>query len=269
MHILSVIHYPTYGGPHNRNACVTPVLGDLGVETTVLLPSEPGNAATLLRDRGVSVVQVPLSRLRAVRDPFTHIRTAHEFRRDVGRLRQVIRTLEIDLVLVNGLVNPHSAIAAHLEGIPVVWQLLDTFAPSQLRRALMPLVTTVADVIMSTGRAVAEAHPGASAFGERLVLFFPPVDPVVFANSSQRRSAARERLGLLPDSLVVGTVGNINPMKGHDVFVEAAGRGHRQRPNVRFVILGGQYPQHDDYAASLRRHAAEWRLKLRPRPDHR
>ena len=262
MHILSVIHYPTYGGPHNRNACITPVLRDRGIQTTVLLPSEPGNAATRLRDRGVSVVQVPLSRLRAVWDPYTHIRTAHQFRRDVGRIRRLIRALKIDLVLVNGLANPHSAIAAHLEGVPVVWQLLDTFAPSQLRRVMMPLITTVADVIMSTGRAVAEGHPGATAFGERLVLFFPPVDPVVFMNSTQGRRAARERLDLPPDSLVVGTVGNINPMKGHDVFVEAAGRGHRERPNVRFVILGGAYPQHADYAASLLRSAAKWSLKL-------
>ena len=40
----------------------------------------------------------------------------------------------------------------------------------------MPLVVRLADVVMSTGRAVAHVHPGAEALGDRLRPFFPPVD---------------------------------------------------------------------------------------------
>lgn len=260
--VLSVIHYPTYGGPHNRNAHVIPVLRELGYETTVVLPSEPGNAGALLQERDVSVVQLPLGRLRAVRDAQTHVRMARQFRHDVGRLRGLIRASRSDLVLINGLANPHAALAARLEGVPVVWQLLDTFSPMKLRRAMMPVVTATADAVMSTGRAVAEQHPGATSFGERLVLFFPVVDPTHFVGDGPARRSARQRLGLPDDCIVVGTVGNLNPMKGHDVFVEAAAALKRRRPNTRFVILGAEYPQHERYASALRRSAQERGLEL-------
>lgn len=262
MHVLSVIHYPTYGGPHNRNASMIPALRERGIETTVLMPAEPGNAQRVLRARGVTVAQLPLGRLRAVRDPHTHLRIVRQFRGDVGRLRGLIRALDVDLVLVNGLANPHSALAAHLEGIPVVWQLLDTFTPMNLRRAMMPLVRKMADAIMSTGRAVAEEHPGATAFGDRLVLFFPVADPARFVNDAQARRSARKRLGLPGESLVIGNVGNINPMKGHDTFIAAAARVHGRRPDTRFVILGAEYPQHQGYAAGLWRDASKAHLEI-------
>ncbi len=262
MRVLSVIHYPIYGGPHNINASVIPLLARSGIETTVLLPEEAGNAYTLLRTQGISVIQMPLSRVRAVRDPLVHLRMVSRFRRDVRRLRALIRSLDVDAVLVNGLANPQSAVAAHLEGIPVVWQLLDTFSPMALRRAMMVLVTRLADAVMSTGRTVAELHPGATAFGERLVLFYTPVDAERFVNGCHIRAEARERLGLPSDCLVIGNVGNINLMKGHDVFVEAAIRTRRVRPNTRFVILGAQYPQHARYAEGLWRTAAEGGLEV-------
>lgn len=262
MRVLSVIHYPTYGGPHNRNAAVIPVMRRQGVETTLLLPDEPGNAAELLRDQGLNVVCLPLSRLRAVRHPATHLRFAREFRAEVQSLRRLIRDLEIDLVLVNGLANPHAAIAGHLEDTPVVWQLLDTFAPMALRRIMMPLVTATADVIMSTGRAVAETHPGAMKFGERLVLFFPVADTLRFVSDPSTRRAARQQLGITDKCLVIGTVSNINPMKGHDTFLRAAAHVQRLRPLTRFVLLGAQSPRHSEYTRQLWRMASDLGLQL-------
>jgi glycosyltransferase involved in cell wall biosynthesis len=262
LNVLSVIHFPTYGGPHNRNAAVAPSMRQRGINLTVVLPDQPGNANRLLEERGVATVQVPLSRLRAVRDAKTHLAFLQSFRSEVGRLRSLIRALDVDLVLVNGLANPHSAIAGHLEGVPVVWQIIDTFAPVALRRAMMPLVTSLADAIMSTGRAVAEAHPRAIEFGDRLVFFFPVADTNRFVNTDTIRRAARTRLGIPDDALVVGTVGNINLMKGHDTFIRAAARVRQLRPDTRFVILGAQASNHTEYTDGLWRMAAELGLEL-------
>lgn len=262
MHVLSVIHYPVYGGPHNRNAALIPVLAQRGIQTTVLLPDAPGNARSLLHEQGVDAITVQLSRLRAVGDPRIHFELVRNFRSEVGRIRGLIRALDVDLLLVNGLVNPHSAIAARLEHKPVVWQLLDTFAPWPLRAAMMPGVTRLADVIMSTGRAVADGHPSASSFGERLVLFYPVVDTTRFVNNGQARQRARQRLGLGQDDLVVGNVGNLNPMKGHDTFVRAAARLRERRPATRFVILGAGSDRHSSYVDGLWRMASELGLEL-------
>ena len=164
--------------------------------------------------------------------------------------------------MVNGLVNPHGALAAHLEDIPVVWQLLDTFAPVLVRRAVMPLVTSMADSVMTSGMGVAREHPGALDFRDRLVPFFSIVDCARFQNSDGNRTRAREELGLTAEDFVVGNVNNLNPMKGHDTFIRAAALLREQRPGIKFVILGAQYEQHAGYTRSLWGEASRLGLSL-------
>jgi hypothetical protein len=127
--LLSVIHYPVFGGPHNRNLRLHGPLSNNGVRTTVLLPDEPGNATGRLRAAGLDVIECRLGRLRNTRNPWLLAQILSQFPGDIARIREVIRTRKIDLVQINGLVNPHAAFAARAEGIPVVWQILDTYAP--------------------------------------------------------------------------------------------------------------------------------------------
>src|SRR5436305_5358048 len=121
---------------------------------------------------------------------------------------------------------------------------------------MMPLVAIRADTIMRSGRTAAEGHPGALAFGDRLFPFFSIVDADLFRNSVSVRHAARKRLHLPDDALVIGNVNNVNPMKGHDVFVQAAAIVRRDYPDARFVVLGAQYDQHSAYTRDLLRTAA-------------
>jgi glycosyltransferase involved in cell wall biosynthesis len=251
VHVVSVIHYPTYGGPHHRTAALIPELARRGITSSVVIPSEDGNARGFLVDQGIDVHCLRFSRLRATTDPRTHLRFAAAFRREVRQLRGLIRQLQADVVVVNGLVNPHAAIAGRLENRAVVWQLLDIFAPMPFRRAMMPMVSSLADAVMSSGRTVGELHPGAPAFGERFVPFFSVVDTERFRNSAEARAKARGLLGLSPNALVVGNVSNLNPMKGHDLFIKAAGAVLQHRPDVKFVILGAQSERHSLYLDAL------------------
>jgi glycosyltransferase involved in cell wall biosynthesis len=159
-------------------------------------------------------------------------------------------------------VNPQGAIAARLEGVPIVWQILDTFTPMMLRHAIMPMVKWLADVVMCTGRAVAEEHPGAMEFGSHLVLFYPPVNIDRFKYSPERNKRARETLGLSQDSFVVGNVGNINLQKGHRTFIRAAAKLIDTIPEAKFVILGAQHENHREYIEGLWREAVSLGLEL-------
>lgn len=261
MRLLSVIHYPVFGGPPNRNLKIAPFLRQAGIEPTVLLPDEPGDAAERLRGAGVPVVTLPLHRIRGVRRLEPHVRLVADFPREVAGIRALIRDGGYDAVLINGFPNPHAGVAGAREGVGVVWQLLDTGHPMALRRALMPLVRSRADIVMSTGTAVAAAHPGALGLGDRLMTFFPPVDFHLFVPSEERRLAARAELGLGEHELVVGNVSNLNPFKDHRNFVRAAARIHEQRPDVRFVILGAQYDHRASYVQDLIEEAASLGLE--------
>jgi glycosyltransferase involved in cell wall biosynthesis len=251
MNVLSIIHYPHFGGPHNRNSLVAPYLADMGIEITIVVPDEPGNAVELLRGRNVAVIPIPLTRMRATKDLRTQFRNLTRLPGNVQSIRNLIRSEKIDVVLVNGLVNPHAAIAARLEKVPVVWQLLDTFPPMILRRAMMPLVLRLSGAIMTSGMAVAAVHPGALSFGDRVISFFPIVDGDRFRPDPEQRAAARRELGLRDEDCVVGNVNNLNPMKGHRTFVKAAAALKRRRPGTKFVILGATSVAHASYRDEL------------------
>lgn len=255
MKVLSIIHYPVFGGPHNRNTQVAPFLESKNIETIVLLPDEPGNAVDRLCKAGVEVITIPLSRIRAKVNPLYHIKLFLRFWFDVKRIRSVIRERNINIVQINGLVNPHGAIAARLEGVPVVWQILDTYPPMMLRRLVMFVVKRLATVVMCTGREVAEEHPGATGFHDRLVLFYPPVNIERFTTSDERREQARQLLGIPCKSFVIGNVGNINLQKGHRTFIKAAAKLKKRISDVKFVILGAQHDNHRDYIDGLWREA--------------
>jgi glycosyltransferase involved in cell wall biosynthesis len=158
--------------------------------------------------------------------------------------------------------NPHGAIAAKLEGKKVVWQLIDTRSPFLLMVLLMPLVAMLADAVMATGRKTVAAHPMNRLIRNRLHFFYPPVDLNRFSFNSDVKSKARKAIGLSPEDIVVGTVGTINPQKGHRCFIDAAKMLLVQHPNVKFVIIGSELETQKEYAAAIRRFAVEQGLVL-------
>jgi glycosyltransferase involved in cell wall biosynthesis len=257
MNILFVIHYPVFGGPHSQALHLARELAKRNVFLTVLLPDEPGTGADRLRAHGVDVVTMPLHRGRVTFDPRTHLKLVATFRNEVRRIRALIRERQIDVVQVGGLVNPHGAIAGRLENIAVVWQLLDTRTPMVVRRLMMPFVVRLSDVVMSTGQAVARVHPGAERMGDRLVVFFPPVDPSQFDADKLNRDEARLGFGFSSDDLVLGTVGNLNPQKGHEYLLQAAAMTRSAGRPAKILVVGASHETHRAYERDLYRLCAQ------------
>jgi glycosyltransferase involved in cell wall biosynthesis len=63
--------------------------------------------------------------------------------------------------------------------------------------------------------------------------------------------SAREQLGLPSGGPVVGIVARLQRWKGVHIFVEAAAQITRSRPDVQFVIVGGEHPLETDYPGTL------------------
>lgn len=264
-----VIHYPTFGGPHNEFLRLAGPLSDRGWEGTVVLPTESEAAAARLAGSGLEVIPLPLHRLRATARPSAHLALAGHVPVDVARISSVARSRDADVVVNMGLVNPHAAIAGRLAGRGVVWQLVDLSTPLPVRRALAPLVRSLAHVCMTAGRAVGAGHPGIERLGENLVVFRPPVDLDEFAPDAGYRDAARRELGLAADDLVVGMTANFSPEKDHATFVRAAAELHRRDPRTRFVLLGATYAHRRAANDALWRLARELGVPFGERIVHR
>jgi FkbM family methyltransferase len=247
--IISVLHFPEFGGPHNQMLRLTAPLAERGVDSLAVLPE--GAGAERLRAGHVPIEIIELGRVRAVRDLRVQALMIARFPRDLWALVQLFRREQPDVVILSGLMNPHGAIAARLLGIPVLWQLLDTRPPMPLRRIMMRPIRWLSDALMPVGHRVAEAHPGSETFGDRMVIFYPPVDTQTFRPRPGSDRPLRADLGITPDAPVVGVIGNINPQKGHEHFAAAAAIVHQAIPNAKFVIAGHIYPNHRAYYDSL------------------
>jgi glycosyltransferase involved in cell wall biosynthesis len=104
---------------------------------------------------------------------------------------------------------------------------------------------------MTTGRAVGHVHPGADALGERLRPFFPPVDPEAFRLENVDRSSARSSFGFVPDDLVLVSVGNLNPQKGHEYLLRAIALLRRDGHRAKALVVGAAHETHAAYEREL------------------
>lgn len=261
--LMAVVHGPVFGGGLNQIVELREPLLERGWETVAVVTSEAEEAARRLREAGVRTVAIDLHRVRASADPRIQGPVLAGMPAEIRALRRLIRELEIDVVKAHGDTNPHAAIAGHREGRAVVWELYDTRTPPALRRLTMPVVTRLADVIMTLGDGLARAHPGALKLGRRQVAITPPVDSERFSPSSEGRDRARSELGIAAGDFFVGSIGNRNPSKGHEWLARAAARAIERDPALRVQVLGAPSPVHAKHMRQVDDEVAELGLAER------
>jgi glycosyltransferase involved in cell wall biosynthesis len=253
--VLSVVHSPLYGGPHNEVLRLDEAMRARGWRTVIAVPDEPGTAGPRLRSAGIELEQLPLGRLRA--DPRLLPRFVTSFRPTVREIEAAIERTGASLVSIGGLVNPHAAFAARRRGAAIVWQIVDAGSPVPLRRTAMRLVRRYADAVLFDGEALIAAHGGSESLHMPAFVYFPPVDTELFAPSAEHRASLRGELGIPPDAPLVGTVSHLTPLKALETFLGAAARISRALPETRFVVVGSAPGSHAAYGERLRRQAAE------------
>ena len=201
-------------------------------------------------DNNVAVRQMPMTRLRRTRAPGYWLTYPVRFVVDMYRMARLIRSERIDIV-EGSSVNLQAAFAARLAGAACVWRLVDTSAPAGLRRLVALLLPYLADEILVNGQATVQAYPGVLRGRTPVTVYYPMIDEDAF----------KPRPGDLGDLSahkvdLVGTVANINPDKGIDLFVEACGRVSRT-VDASFVIVGAEHETHRAYAARARERTHE------------
>lgn len=241
--------FPVFGGPQNYIAELWEPLSRLGVEVTAVVPAG-SPAQGRLEAAGVRTVGTPVHRLRESRDWRPHYEFVRHLMPDARAIGAILREERSDVLVQGNLIPPHGALGATLARVPVVWQVVDTRVPAPARRVAMQLVRGIADATMFTGAAVRDLH-GGQQLPCAAEVFFPFVDTDRFAPSLEHRRAVRDEEGIPAGAPVVGMVANVNPMKGWEYFVRAAGLLARGRPDVHLLMVGAHYDEHRGYLESL------------------
>lgn len=73
---------------------------------------------------------------------------------------------------------------------------------------------------------------------ERVQVLLNGIDPTLFRRDPSRIAVERQRLGLLPSAIVIGSVGRLAPQKRYDVLVDAFASIAARNPHARLLIAG-------------------------------
>lgn len=239
--VLNALFEDRYGGPQKRVIDVGAGLLKQGVETLLLLPVGIGSAAGIAEANGLKVVRVAFNRMPKPKHFLKVLFWLLLLPRDVYLISKVISTNGVDVVHVNGAFFLAPALATKLSGRSLVWHLNDTIVTPKFARILGMIVKWIADEVVVAAEAV--AHHYCVGRGKYRVIY-APVDVIgIRKKTSYKQAGVAKRIGL---------VGNWNPLKGLDVFVEAAsivassGNGR-----VEFAIAGAKLQSHAEYAAKI------------------
>lgn len=243
--VLTVIAGPHWGGLHVVVERTTPFYAAAGYRRFVALPAPEPHIVARLEKAGCAVVPIQLTRIRKTFNPISHLNFARRFAAEVASIRKIAADQEIDLIEAAGLLNLQPAVAARRSATPLVWQLHGTSAPSPVRHALGRIAAACADVVMTSGKAMAARHRGLDRILPQVVSFNPPVDIDRFRPDEEARRAVRADLGYGENDIVVGTLGNRGWVKRHEFILDLADR-LRAAP-LRFAIAGTPVDTNDAY----------------------
>ena len=76
---------------------------------------------------------------------------------------------------------------------------------------------------------------------EKFITIHSGVDIQRFITTKSEADSLKRSFGMGAESLVVGTVGRLVPIKGHEYLVEAAPKILKEVPGVKFVLVGDGY----------------------------
>ena len=149
----------------------------------------------------------------------------------------LMRREQPDLVHLNTSVLMPVAIGVKRLGIPLVWHVREVPGRAAwLRRMQTGTIIRLADTIVANSEVVRQAFPS----NANIAVVHNAVDLKRFCiDVPKARARIRTELGLSDTAAVVGMIGSVQTVKGHDLLVRAASRVVKRVPDARFVVVAG------------------------------
>lgn len=166
-----------------------------------------------------------------------------------GALHDAVRASRPDVILA-GWLHPDGTVAVRLgreHGLPTVVLAggsdLLQLPRSPRRGRVIAATLREADAVLTHGRHLRDAALALGARDSSTFAFYRGVDRHRF--TAGPRIEARLRLGLLPEARHLLSVGNLVPVKGHDVLIAALARPELAHHDWRWTHVGDGELRHD------------------------
>ena len=210
-------------------------LKDHDYDTLVVMPKDETIYNGLLERSAIENVQINIQRFQKQKLISSTLTWCIYFWPTVFALVRQIKKNSVKLVHCNGLLNIQPAVAAKLSGAKLLWHLNDTVIPRNVCRILKPFAKLIADKIVIAANGLGEHY---SLNSEDCFVLYAPVDTKHFSPAPIEKPRLKSKLGFNSSEKVVGTVANINPLKGYEYLLEMARLVKKNMDGVKFVAAG-------------------------------
>lgn len=113
------------------------------------------------------------------------------------------------------------------------------YTKSNRHLQMQRIVNHLIDGVLANSQAVKQAVCDQEGYvPEKITVIHNGINLEPFERDDKKREQQRALLGVDNKTILIGSVGNIRPVKGYDLLVEAAGIVCSQLPDVRFVHAG-------------------------------
>jgi glycosyltransferase involved in cell wall biosynthesis len=246
--VANIIEEGRLGGPQVRIAEVAKHLKKVNIETTVILPMYQSSVfRQKLKEYNVKTVNLPIHRL--TKDKKHFLKYILYFFYEIIMLYRYFKKENFDIIHCSGGSWQYKGvIAGRLANTKTIWHLNDTKMQIIIRFIFRLLSRFFVDGIIVAGKRVKEYYEEQLASQATPIFEIQaPVDTCVFnPDKVKKDSKIMEHPGLK-----IVTVGNINPLKGIEYFVEMASILHEKSVNLNFFIVGSIFSNQREYSKKI------------------
>ncbi len=247
LRVANVIEEGRYGGPQSRIAAVAEKLKENGIETVVVFPKEDSDIFyKKLTERGIQTKRFSLHRL--TRQKSHLVRFIAFFIPELFSLYKFFKEERVDIVHCNGSWQIKGVIAGKLSGAKLIWHLNDTQMPAFINIIFKFLSLHFCDAFIVAGERVQAYYLSEQRFSKKQIIDIQaPVDTSVF----DPKKVNEDKKIAQSEGIKIITVGNINPLKGIEHFIEMAAILNSQYGDLNFFVVGPHFKSQKKYSEKI------------------
>lgn len=247
MLVANLVEEGKLGGPQVRMVRVAAALSD-NFKTVILMPEKNSSLFRgMCEGSGVEYVLLPINTLR--KDALSLLVYCFFWFYEIAKIKRVLVERGFDVLHVSGgSWQVKGVVAAKLAGVPVVWHLNDTSMP-RIIRLMFRLFSRMANGFIFASYRSKEYYQDVS--GDR------PFSVISSLVDSQRFNPDIEQetdasvFSKIEGRTVIGTVANINPVKGFEMLIDAFSLLCESRDDVVLLVVGPIHGNQQSYYERL------------------
>lgn len=252
--VANIIEEGKLGGPQIRIITVAAKMHDQ-VETTVIMPTENSEwFVNACISEEIKYKTLPISRI--TKEWTVALRYIFFSIFEIAQITKLLKSEKFDLIHVSGGSWQYKGvIAGKLANVPVLWHINDTSMPRLLRK-LFSIISPMADGFIFASECSKQYYQPILKRALPSFVIPSPVDTMTF-NPKVVNPYEGKLKSLFKDKIVIGTVANVNPVKGLEHLIKVASELNDSFQDIYFLVIGAIYQNQSGYFKKLKKLAAE------------